>query len=137
MWTVESEVDDALLNLNLSDVEMVKCTPSESAEIQKKAMQLYVKGNPRSWWMGLTMPHLAYDYDFPSDHIAKHIPKTEGRVWWIPETEKEDLCVYDAKPEVISRVMAETAQFEYYVLGKDLSWLIIETDHGELWVIEK
>ncbi len=125
MWTVESELDEILANLNLSNDELVKCTPTESAEIQKKTMQLYAEDNPRSWWMGLVRPHLSYDYDFPSDHIVKHMPKREGRVWWIPETEKENLCVYDVNPEVISRVMEQTAQFEYYVVGKDLSWLMI------------
>ncbi len=137
MWTVESEVNEALTDLNLSQDDLIKCASLESINIQKRAMDIYVHGNPRSWWMGLTKPHIAYDYDFPSDHIVELMPNKDQRVWWIPETEKESLCVYDIKPESISAIMEKTAQFEYYVLGKDFSWLIIETDHSELWLVEK
>ena len=137
MWTVESEIEEALVKLNLSEDELRKCSPEEAFSIQKKVMQLYVEGNPRSWWMGLKKPHLAYDYDFPSDYITVHMPKSESRVWWIPETEKENLCVYDVIPNVISRIMEQVAQFEYYVVGRDLDWIIIETDHGQLWVVNE
>jgi hypothetical protein len=137
MWTVESELEEAFSALNLPESDLRKCSLAESTEIQTNAMQLYVNGNPRSWWMGLKRPHLAYNYDFPSDHIVEHMPSNDERVWWIPETEQEHLYVYDVRPLVINKIMEKTAQFEYYVLRKDLSWLIIETDHGELWVIEK
>ena len=137
MWTVESEIQEALTKLNLSEDELRKCSSEEASFIQKNAMELYVEGNPRSWWMGVKKPYQAYDYDFPSDYITLHMPENENKVWWIPETEEENLCVYDVKPDVISRIMELVAQFEYYVVGRNFNWLIIETDHGQLWVINE
>lgn len=137
MWTVESELDEAFSVLKLPESDIKKCSLAESTEIQHKAMCNYVEGNPRSWWMGLTQQYVAYDYDFPSEHILEHIPSDTDRVWWIPETEKKILDVYDTTPEVIVALMELTASFEYYVLAKDFSWLVIETDHGELWLSRK
>lgn len=135
MWTVDSELEEAFSILNLSENDIKKCSLAKSDEILKATMNIYVEGNPRSWWMNLTCPHIAYDYDFPSDHILRHMPSNEEKVWWIPETEKESLYVYDVSPKVINKIMEKTAPFEYYVVAKDLSWVVIETDHGELWVI--
>jgi len=137
MWTVESEIEEALAKLNFSEDELRKCSPDEASSIQKKVMELYIEGNPISWWMGLKKPYHAYDYDFPSDYIIMHMLKNESKVWWIPETEKENLCVYDVTPNVICKIMEQVAQFEYYIVGHNLNWLIIETDHGQLWVVDE
>ncbi len=137
MWTVKEEVTEALKTLQLNARELIQYSAEESELIQRKAMSKYVEGNPRSWWESLKLKHEAFDYPFASDYIQKLMPEGEVDCYWIPETEEESLPVYKVRAKIISKIMELTPAFEYYVLGLDLDWLIIETDHGPLWVINE
>ncbi len=43
--------------------------------------------------------------------------------------------VYEGTPEAIQAVIGECYGFEYYLVAKDLSWLICETHHDDMIAI--
>ena len=137
MWNIEAEIEEALGELNLPNADFIKCPKDQAEKIVKAAMNRYVEGNPRSWWLSLKKPHRSYDHDFPCDYIKDYVPNKESRCFWIPETEKMDLDVYECEINAIPKILRLTPPFEYYVIGKNLDWIIIETDHGLLWVIDE
>lgn len=92
-------------------------------------------GDPRAWWLSLALPAK----QFPSDGAARLgdlLPRTSDRCWLIPETDGDRLPVFGVATNEVERVVAQCPFFEYYVLGLDLSWLVIESDHNVLFVCE-
>ena len=49
--------------------------------------------------------------------------------WLIPETDEEDLPVYELNLGQISRLVDDCPLFEYNLVAHDYSWLIAESDH--------
>lgn len=135
VWTIKNEINEALKKLNFKASECSQLDKEKAIKKQKLAMDKYVDGNPRSWWMSLKRPHESYEYSFPSDHITQHLKNPKHNVYWIPETEENRLPVYDMDPSIINKILELTPAFEYYVVTKDFTRLIIETDHGDLWVV--
>jgi hypothetical protein len=57
-----------------------------------------------------------------------------GLCWLIPDTEEEWLPVYEMDVRQVELLINDCPGFEYYVVGHDFSWLIVETDHDQYMV---
>jgi len=135
MWTVEGEIQNALDVLKLSSASFKRLDASAAQQIVDKAKAKYVVGNPRAWWLSLKEPYKSYEYDLFTNDLSEYIPNQETECYWIPESEEEHLSVYDTQISAVRQILEQTPFFEYYVLGKNLDWLLIENDHSELIVI--
>lgn len=135
MWTVQEEVKTALATLKLSEDLFRQLNSADSKQLVAKAKAKYVLGNPRTWWLSLKLPFKQFEYDFPSENLIKHVPKGEEKCYWIPETEEDELIVYETYLHIIPHIMELSSAFEYYVVSRKVNWLLIETDHSQLIVI--
>lgn len=138
MGDVEQEVDNAVAAAMLPPGAVRKCDKAEASHIVKQAMTIFVEGNPRSWWLSLRGRREYFPYETVGfDHLREHVPLSEGKFWFVPETEEMDMPVYECDIDGLVRVLARCFLFEYYVLGKAMNWLIINTDHGQLIVCKR
>lgn len=74
----------------------------------------------------------------PSDEIrlTEVLPSRDGTCFLIPETDTEDLAVYEIDARNVEAVIRECPYFEYYVVAQDFSWLVSESDHNVFFVCE-
>jgi|SRR5882724_10936472 len=86
--------------------------------------------------MTLKYPSEYYDYSdgFGFEDIQRHVPSGEEKCWFIPETEEEQLPVFDVEVKSIGLILGECGYFEYYLVGKNYNWLIVENDHNQVIV---
>lgn len=133
---IVAEVEAALQRLDAPASAFVRCSDDVAAEIIQNALANFVLGNPRVWWLSLKHPRLTVY--FPDgrgfEHLLEYVPPAQKRCWFIPETGKASLPVFDAEVEYIPRVLRKCPFFEYYLVGHGFDWLIVENDHNEVIV---
>jgi hypothetical protein len=85
-------------------------------------------------WQHLVGPQEAIQTERALQYLAALLQPHE-RVWFIaedwPRTKKHgNYWLYDATADASLRVLGEAHAFEYYIVKRDLSWLICENHHG-------
>lgn len=138
MTEIEAEIDSAVGSLGIGTDRWCKLPPVRSREICSAVKDQFVVGNPRSWWLALRHPaesHLHSGGD-GRRFVHSYVPATEKRCWFVPETEEEDLPVYDVCVSEVARVLGECRFFEYYMAGKRMDWLVLENEHNEVLVVK-
>jgi len=126
---IERWIEDAAINAGF----LVERLPAAvAADIILKARSQFVSGNPRIWWMSLACK--SEQFDSTKYELADILPERVGKCWLIPETESEDLPVYSIDLSQLPELLEECPYFEYYVLGSDFGWLVLESDHNVYFV---
>ena len=138
MSDIETEVDSALAALGINAERWFKLSPAQARHACQEARGRFVAGAPRSWWLALRHP--AERHAFPNgdgcEFVRALVPSSDERCWLIPETEETDLPVYDVLIADLPRVLGQCRFFEYYLVGKNLDWLVVENDHNEVLVVK-
>ena len=128
-------------NMNPETLEFVKsalirigscATPlaaNEAHEIIAKAKDTFVQDNPRAWWMSLKGNVTLIDSK--KYNLEEVLPPSSNGYWFIPETEADELPVFDLTLLEIKGVLNECPFFEYYILDKKILWLVVESDHNQ------
>ena len=73
-------------------------------------------------------------YDSKSYRLREILPSAEECYWFIPESEEEDLLVFDLTCDEIEKLIAACPFFEYYVVNKQNQWFVAESDHNQFQV---
>lgn len=134
MTDIEKQITDAVLHRALDPKQIRRLPPEESARIVQTAQQNFVEGRPRAWWLSLKIPSNSIDYADAEGfrHIGEHWRSDNTSCWFIPETEEQDLAVYETNIQVLPSILEECSFFEYYILSKDFKFLLIENDHNQV-----
>jgi hypothetical protein len=131
MHEIETWITEAASNLG---IPIRKLTNGEAESVLHEAMSRYVKmADPRSWWLSLARP-IDEHYDRRLVKLSSILPTTTGTVWFIPETDARHLPVYEMEVGLVEKLIDDCPGFEYNVVAKDFSWLVIETDHDQYYV---
>ena len=135
--SIEDEIGRAVSALKLTSSHWERCSEEKAREIVREAKERFVEGNPRSWWLALKGDPDVHSHPDGNGMRALrgHIPPMDMDCWFIPETEEEELPVYDVRIDAIADVLGKCSYFEYYLVGKRLDWLIVENDHNDLVVV--
>ncbi|HWQ33701.1 MAG TPA: DUF6756 family protein [Blastocatellia bacterium] len=138
MWTVQEEIEKAIAALGLPKSRIRRCDADEALAIQQKARDIFVVGTPRVWWLALRHPFQSHVFDETTglDFLDYLIPHNDQRCWFIPESEESLLPVYDADISAVKDILGECPFFEYYLVGKNYDWLLLENDHNEVIVVD-
>lgn len=129
---VETWIAEAATTLGIT---LRRQAPEVERDLVRNARSIFVEDNPRVWWLALKLPFKQY----PSDEmrLTELLPNKDGTCWLIPETDTEGLPVYEIDAKSVESLLKECPYFEYYVLAKDLNWLVAETDHNVFFVCER
>ena len=132
--TYEDEIAEAKAILKITDAEFARLPAEQSESVINQIEERFVDGRNWHWW-----EHL-YQTDFTAFHaedvafiwLHQILPEPEANVWFVVEPfgEKKQFSVYEARAKHIQPVLGESSCFEYYVVEKDLSWLVGENHHG-------
>lgn len=131
--TTAQSIRQIIFDLSLTE-RLRELAPEEARQVVATAKELFVRGDPRSWWLSLKIPAQAIEYPNATGylHLGDHLTGTGQRFWFVPELETAELPVFDAELDAVANLLRESPFFEYYILTKDYRQLLIENDHNQV-----
>lgn len=138
MGEVKTEIQNAITNLRLTKGDINLLEDTSGKQIFNECVAHFLKaGDRRWWWEDFKFPSFSVsDLEMPFELIDSIIPLTEGNVWLIVEDNYESFYpVYDCNPRIIKNIIGECFGFEYYIISKNLEWLLCENHHSRLIII--
>lgn len=140
MWSCEEEIEAAVLTLGIAPTDFKKISVDLSLTTLNEIKSQFVTGHPRNWWWEFfrhtdTVAQNTKDQGY--DWLDRIIPETSLRVWFVtePDGNSNEFGLYDVIAKNIRPVLKECCYFEYYVISKELDWLICENHHGAFMVV--
>jgi hypothetical protein len=134
MWYVKDNFENAIKTLNLS-TDIVSGLNSEiNQKLYFDLLNHFLIGGDRRWWWEAFKTSFRFpDFDYPAEHLNQIIPDATKKVWIMIEDDQQPFYpIYDIQASYIPLVLGECFGFEYYIIDKDLEWLICETHHNSL-----
>lgn len=136
--TYEDAIAEAKTILGIADNEFAKLLPEQDQVVVKHIEDKFVEFHHIIWWW----EHLR-QLDFVATHIPDEgwsnqlLPEDVADVWFVVESwgQKKQFSVYDVLSKHLQSILEECPYFEYYVVAKDLSWLIGENHHGYFFFV--
>jgi len=125
---IKEVADDKGLHVKLLPLDQSIC-------IQNSLKAKFVCGEPRAWWMSLSHEARTIQTYNPAN-LANHLPSAVERCWFLAETEEETIPVYEIVTSDLSALISDCPFFEYYLAPFDEQWLVMESDHNLLYVVE-
>jgi len=118
---------------------MTKLPQDESNRIYLAALHRFVGTDDRRWWWeSFREPgaSLAFASGDGWRKLPLIVPNPSERIWFIAEDDQlPQYPVFETSAEMASRIIGECYGFEYYLIAKDLSWLVCETHHNVLCAV--
>jgi hypothetical protein len=134
MWSVKDEFNEAIRALNIGTESVCILNDEANHKLYFNLLEHFVEGGDRRWWREDFKTWFRFKrLDYPAEHLPKIIPDLSKKVLLMIEDDRKPYYpVYDVEPLMINKLLDECFGFEYYIINKDLSWLICETHHEDL-----
>lgn len=132
--SLKCEIESALIAAGLANNE---------AEDKDRVLSIveatFVKDKPRAWWTSLAVEPKIYTFNDNSAylHLTEVAPPTTHDVWLIVDEDNDKKFVFSLPLSEVKNIIEECRYFEYYIVDKNLTWLLAENDHGDLIFSEK
>ena len=133
---VTAEIESAAAEAGVAAL-VVRLQPPDSTGVYRDVCNHFVAGGDRAWWWEAFLhPHeksvLRSAQAF--EVIGQLVPNPHEPIWFIAEDDQlPHFPVYDTTTDAIARTLRHSYAFEYYLIAKDLSWLICVNHHGVLF----
>lgn len=131
------EVMRAVGGLGLAPDRFTVVAAPEADAVRQCVMDRFVQSRSRRWWWE--------NFDGAAVEVADGsgytllpliVPDRDQRVWFIADDESDDpQPVFDTTVALASAVLGECYAFEYYLVAKDLSWLVGENHHNVVMAV--
>ncbi len=135
MSSIRNEVNRAIDSLGLSPSQCRLLSDEEGNSIFQRALKEFVEGVDRRWWWeAFSKPSFSRtDIQENWRHLTRLVPDSASSVWFIVEDDQLPYYpVYEALPDAIEEIVGDCFFFEYYLIAKDMSWLVCENHHNRL-----
>jgi hypothetical protein len=134
LMSTSTQINAAVKALGLP---LCACRPlleAEAKAIYGQALHHFVAGGDRRWWweafIGVCVSRKCAD---GWQRLAELTPDPNSLVWFVVEDVESPFCpVYEATPWAIEKIIGECSAFEYYLVAKDMRWLLCENHHNIL-----
>lgn len=129
--SLKTELEEALALNGLVAHEI-----ANKDEVLSAIESIFVKERPRAWWLSLAAKPKIYTFTDNSAylHIEEVAPPTADDVWLIADEDNEEKLLFSLPLSKIKSILEECRFFEYYIVDKNLTWLLAENDHGDILV---
>ncbi|MES2889634.1 MAG: DUF6756 family protein [Pseudomonadota bacterium] len=139
METVIDQIRRAAETLSFSPSELRELPVTESALVFGAALDRFVASGDRQWWWeDFRVPGASMHFP-DSDgwrHLVHIAPHADECVWFIAQDPYlAHYPVYETSVRHAMAVVGECYGFEFYLVAKDLSWLLCETHHDVVYAV--
>ncbi len=110
---------------------------NERIDLLENIQALFVKGNPRVWWESLRYAPVLMDDDGSSSQylkVAQFLPQNQT-YYFIADLSR--FHIFEGVLRDIIEIIGNCSFFEYYIVDKELSTLLCETDHGAIYMSKR
>lgn len=135
MGEVSQEISNAIKTLNFTDNEISLLDLKSGKKLYFELLDFFVtSGDRRWWWEDFKLESFDFvDYEKPFEKLNEIIPDLKKKVWLMVEDDQEEYYpIYTCEPSIIGQIIGECFGFEYYVIDKNMDWLICENHHNRL-----
>ncbi|WP_428330653.1 DUF6756 family protein [Mucilaginibacter sp.] len=135
MGDVKDNFEEAIKTLNLSADIVNRLNNEANQKLYLELLDRFVDGGDRRWWWEAFKTSFRFpDYDYPAEHLIKIIPDLKKKVWIMIEDDQLPFYpIYEIQTLYIPLLIDECFfEFEYYVIDKDMEWLICVNHHNYL-----
>jgi hypothetical protein len=134
--SVREEIGAAVTRLGLDEGTFAEVPPSEARLLVSQFLAVFTGGvEAYRWWECFTLPSKSVVFKDGQAYqsLLDIVPDPDAHVWFVAEDDEPlSYPVYDATPRGAQQVIGECYYFEYYLISKDLSWLLCENHHDAL-----
>jgi hypothetical protein len=127
MLTVKDEIRAASELLNLSDNEFRELPCDEALSLIQKVLGHFVGNDRRCWWEDFVGESASIRTPEDWKVLTQVAPDADEPAWFIAEG-----LAFEASARTTQQSLGECYGFEYYLVAKDLQWLICENHHDYL-----
>lgn len=131
MSEVTEEIDKAIMSLGLAG-KVQRLPATEEIQLYKMLVSEFVEGHDRHWWWeGFTKPSASISFTDGMGFKRLSCLAPAECCWFVVEdTESDVYPIFEATPEFAASIIGECFAFEYYLVAKDMRWLVCENHHG-------
>ena len=137
--SIREEIDEARRRLGLSVGQLAAVEEGRARALTTKILARFTGGiDSWWWWEHFTLPAATAQFDDGKGfaRITAVVPDPDERIWFIAEDDQlQPFPVYETTPAIAQSVIGECCAFEYYLIAKDLGWLLCENHHDVLMAI--
>jgi hypothetical protein len=134
--SIREEIQEAVTSLALPADEFATVPDAHARALFDSFLAHFTGGvDARWWWEHFVQPTstLSVADGKAFTRIWALVPDARAKVWFVAEDDQLPFYpVYDATPAAAQSVVGECYGFEYYLIAKDLSWLLCENHHDTL-----
>ncbi|MBK8070813.1 MAG: hypothetical protein IPK34_01805 [Ramlibacter sp.] len=133
MPLLDSEhIDAGIRQLGLAE-DVVRLERADAEAVVKRAETAFLDSGGGSWWDRFHEPTATaqFEDDRAFERLATFSPSPDRPCYLIVDVE-EVPAVYLLKPDLATRVLAESPFMEYCLVGETFTWLLCENHHGAL-----
>lgn len=133
MTSVRDEITQAALRLGLPAERVREVPEAEAHALFDRFLARFTGGRDvRWWWEWFTLPQTTRKFDDAGfRHLKEIIPDPHERLWFVVEDDQLPFYpVYETTVADAEAVIGESYGFEYYLIPKDLAWIICESHHN-------
>jgi hypothetical protein len=131
--SIREEIGDACRRLGLSTEQFAEVEDRQARELTAVFLSRFTGGEDVRWWWERFAPPVASlrcADQRAFTRISALVPDADEKVWFVAEeNELPYYPVYETTPALAQQVIGECYGFEYYLIAKDLSWLLCENHH--------
>jgi len=139
MDTVIQEIERAVATLQLPAGALEHLSPRQSEAVYFAALRHFVSSEDRRWWWeAFRNPGTTASFESSDGwrHIARIVPDPDEPVWFIAEENQlPHYPVFATTPKIASAIIGQCYAFEYYLVAKNLSWLLCENHHNVMHAV--
>jgi len=130
------QVFEALSALSISQSDCALIEGAEAKKLFQRFLDRFTDGVDCHWWWE-KFPDLSASYhcsdNMGFERICDIVPAPHDDVYLVIEDDSRDhYPIFITKPTLAMEIIGECYSFEYYIIPKDLSWLLCENHHSVL-----
>jgi len=137
--SIREEIDDARRRLGLPPNQFAEIEDGQARELTAAFLSQFTGGEDvRWWWERFTSPVASVRFADGKGftRISAMVPNADEKIWFVAEDAVLPYFpVYETTPALAQQIIGECYGFEYYIIAKDLSWLLCENHHDSIIAI--
>ena len=136
MTSVADEIKKAIDTLGLDETDFRKIAEEDSGKLINEFIETFVDGGDRRWWweaFKMEPVQSITPRQNPYKLLVSIVPDPCEKLWFVVEDHSlSHYPVYEGNARVVTEVIGECFGFEYYLILKNMQWLLCENHHSML-----